>query len=232
MKDILNNTVSSKSYFWKILGGVLVLGGASFILYRQIKKSRDLKVLREEEKIKSEEVAKLEDNVQGTDSSDTKIGDTISPDRNVDKAINNKFSDIRGVILYPAKKSNNKIEGHTFALGYSNIREKPEINNESAWYDPFDNLLGKVVAGQTIGKLVSERYDNLEPAMRWFLVKLTKSLDGWSYGWVRADTVSFKPFIKKKSVFISGFAGDSIVEKYDTSYQLGGMVFPHTSPPY
>ena len=231
MENITSNIRTNKSSLWKILGGILILGGASFIIYRQVKKSRDLKALQEEEKQKAEEVAKLEENTQGTDSSNTKIGDTISPLRNVDRAINNKFSDIRGVVLYPAKKSNNKIEGHPFALGYSNVREKPEVNTESAWYDPFDNLLGKVVAGQTIGKIVSERYDNLEPAMRWFLVKLNKSLDGWSYGWVRADTVSFRPFTKKKSGF-SGFAGDSIVEKFDTSYQLGGTVFPHTSPPY
>lgn len=231
MENIAKNIGTNKSSFWKILGGILVLGGASFIIYRQVKKSRDLKALQEEEKKKAEEVAKLEENTQGTDSSDTKIGDTISPLRNVDRAINNKFSDIRGIVLYPAKKSNNKIEGHPFALGYANVREKPEVNDKSSWYDPFSNLLGKVVAGQTVGKLVSERYDNLEPAMRWFLVKLSKPLDGWNYGWVRADTVSFKPFKKKKSGF-SGFAGDSIVEKYDTSYQLGGTVFPHTSPPY
>lgn len=231
MNNISNNLGTNKSSFWRILGGVLFLGGASFLIYKQVKKSRDLKLLREEEKKKEEEVAKLEENTQGTESTNTSIGDIIAPVRNVDKAINNKFSDIRGVLLYPAKKSNNNIEGHPFALGYSNVREKPEINTKSAWYDPFDNLLGKIVAGQTIGKLVSERYDNLEPAMRWFLVKLTKPLDGWTYGWVRADTVTFKPFKKKKSSF-SGFAGDSIVEKYDNSFQLGGTVFPHTSPPY
>jgi hypothetical protein len=231
MENIANNIGTNKSSFWKILGGILVLGGVSFLTYRQIKKSRDLKALKEEEKRKEEEVAKLEQNTQGTESSDTNVGDNITPVRNVDKAINNKFSDIRGVVLYPAKKSNNKVEGHPFALGYSNVRETPEVNNEKSWYDPFDNLLGRIVAGQTIGKLVSERYDNLEPAMRWFLVKLNKPLSGWNYGWVRADTVTFKPFEKKKSGF-SGFAGDSIVEKYDTSFQLGGTVFPHTSPPY
>lgn len=231
MENIANNIITKKNSFWKILGGILILGGASFIVYRQVKKSRDLKALQEEEKLKAEEVSKLEENTQGTDSSNTQIGDTIYPLRNVDRAINNKFSDIRNVVLYPAKKSNNKVEGHQFALGYSNVREKPEVNNESAWYDPFDNLLGKVVAGQTIGKIVSERYDNLEPAMRWFLVKLNKPLDGWTYGWVRADTVTFKPFKKKKSGF-SGFVGDDIVVKYDNSYQLGGTVFPHTSPPY
>ena len=231
MENIANNIVKNKNYFWKILGGILVLGGASFFIYKNVKKSRDLKALKEEEKAQAEQVAKLEENTQGTESTDTKVGDKIVPVRNVDKAINNKFSDVRGVVLYPAKKSNNKIEGHPYALGYSNVRETPEVNTESAWYDPFDNLLGKVIAGQTIGKLVSERYDNLEPAMRWFLVKLNKPLNDWTYGWVRADTVTFKPFVKKKSGF-SGFAGDDMVVKYKTSYQLGGTVFPHTSPPY
>lgn len=231
MENIAKNIGTNKSSFWKILGGFLLFSGISFVVYKQIKKSRDLKALKEEEKKKEEEVAKLEENTQGTESTVTQIGDVISPIRNVDKAINNKFSDIKGITLYPAKKSNNKIEGHPYALGYSNIRETAEVNDSKGISDLWrDNLLGKVSAGSVIGKLVSEKYDNLEPAMRWFLVKLAKPIDNWKYGWVRADTVTFKPF-KKKSNF-SGFSGSEIVEKYDTTYMLGGTVFPHTTPPY
>lgn len=232
MENIAKNIGTNKSSFWTILGGALLLGGISFIAYRQIKKSRDLKAQQEEDKRKEEEVAKLEENTQGTDANITRAGDTISPLRNVDKAINNKFSDIRGVMLLPAKKSNNKTEGHPFALGYSNVREKPEVNNEKGFFSDLyiDNLLGKVSAGQNIGTIASEKYDNQDPAMRWFMVKLVKPIDGWKYGWVRADTVTFKPF--KKKVNFSGFVGEDMLVKYDNSYLLGGTVFPHTSPPY
>ena len=91
------------------------------------------------------------------------------------------------------------------------------------WYDYKDNLLGKVSVGSSIGTIVSETYDDLVPKMRWFKVKLTKKIDGEQYGWVRADNVTFVPFTKKKSSFDGNMS-----EKYNTSYQLGAEVFPHS----
>jgi LPXTG-motif cell wall-anchored protein len=229
--NIAQNIGTDKSSFWKIIGGILLVGGASFFIYRKIKKKKEIKLLQEEEKLKEEQVKKLEEETQGTESEDTKAGDLITPKRNVDKGITNKFSDIRGITLLPAKKSNNSVEGHQFALGFANIRETAEVNNERGILDLWkDNLLGKVSAGATIGKLVSEKFDGLEPPMRWFLVKLTKPLDGWTYGWVRSDAVTFKPFTKKSK--FSSYLGEDMLVKYDNSYSLGGNVFPHTTPPY
>lgn len=232
MKDIKQNLIGGKNQFWYIIGGVILLGGISFFVYRGIKRKNALKKQEEEDKLKEEEVKKLEENAQGTESEDTEVGDTIFPKRNVDKAINNKFSDLRGVLILPAKKSNNPVEGHPFASGFVNVRENAEVNNPRGFFKDLniDNVLGKVSAGSPIGTIASEKYDNQDPAMRWFMVKLSKPIKGWKYGWVRADAVTFKPFSKKSK--FSGFAGDDIVVRYNNSFQLGGTVFPHTSPPY
>jgi hypothetical protein len=157
---------------------------------------------------------------------DTKKDDTkIIPLRNLDKVINNSFKEIKGVKLFPAKKSNDPIQGHNFAEGFANIRETPEVNNAwTTWYDYKDNLLGKVSAGSSIGTIVSEQYDDMTPKMRWFKVKLSKPISGEQYGWVRGDNVTFQPIKKKSSK--SKFEGD-FVQKYNNTYQLGADVFPH-----
>jgi hypothetical protein len=208
-----------------VLGSLAVAGGITYGIIRSVRKNRE-----EEEKEQKdlEETQKLEEINAGLESTQEskKEDDRIIPVRNLDKVVNNSFKEIKGVKLYPAKKSNNAIEGHPYAEGFANIRETPEVNNESAWYDPFDNLLGKVSAGSSIGTIVSEQYDNMTPKMRWFKVKLTKKIDGEQYGWVRGDNVTFQP-IKKKSNK-SKFEGD-FVQKYDTSYQLGADVFPHSN---
>jgi hypothetical protein len=206
-----------------ITGSLVVAGGLTYAIIKSVRKRKEEKKAVEEE---LKETQQLEEINQNLESQQTVVDDKISPVRNLDKVLNNSFSQIRGVKLYPAKKSSNPAEGHPYAEGFANIRTSPEVNNESAWYDPFDNLLGKVSAGSSIGTIVSEQYDNLTPKMRWFKVKLSKKIDGTQYGWVRGDNVTFVPFTKKKSK--SSFSGD-FVEKYDNSYQLGADVFPHSN---
>ena len=206
-----------------ITGSLLVAGGITFAIVKSVRKRKAEKKEVEEE---LKETQQLEEINQNLESQQTVVDDKISPVRNLDKVLNNSFSQIKGVKLLPAKKSTNPAEGHPYAEGFANIRTSPEVNNESAWYDPFDNLLGKVSAGSSIGTIISEQYDNLTPKMRWFKVKLTKKIDGTQYGWVRGDNVTFVPFPKKKPK--SSFSGD-FVEKYDNSYQLGADVFPHSN---
>jgi hypothetical protein len=205
-----------------ITGSLVLAGGVTFAIVYSVRKRK-----REKEDVEKElqETAQLEQINQGLESQQQTIDNKISPVRNLDKVLNNSFSQIRGVKIFPARKSSNPAEGHTYAEGFANIRTSPEVNNKSAWYDLIDNLLGKVSAGASIGTIVSEQYDNLTPKMRWFRVKLTKKIDGEQYGWVRGDTVTFVPFTKKKK---SSFDGN-FVEKYDNSYQLGAQVFPHSN---
>ena len=205
-----------------VVGSLAVAGGITYAIVRSIRKKQKEKEAQEKE---LQETQKLEEINTGLDSQQSTVDNKISPIRNLDKVLNNSFNEIKGVKLYPAKKSNNPAQGHPYAEGFANIRETPEVNNESAWYDPFDNLLGKVNAGSSIGTIISEQYDDMTPKMRWFKVKLTKKIDGEQYGWVRGDNVTFVPFDKKKK---SSFDG-AFVEQYDNSYQLGADVFPHSN---
>jgi hypothetical protein len=205
-----------------IAGSLAVAGGVTFAIVRSVRKKKEEE---EAQKKELEEVKQLEEiNTNLESQQSTQQSNKVIPLRNLDKVLNNTFNEIRGVKIYPARKSNDPAQGHPYAEGFANIRETPEVNNESAWYDPFDNLLGKVSAGSSIGTIYSEQYDNMTPKMRWFKVKLTKKLDGEQYGWVRGDNVTFVPFTKKKSSFEGDF-----VQKYNNTYQLGADVFPHSN---
>lgn len=206
-----------------VAGSLAVAGGIGYAIYRSVKKKKEQKEELEKELKETKELEEINKGLEGQQGTQ-KDADKVFPVRNLDKAINNSFNEIKGVKLYPAKKSSDPAQGHPYAEGFANIRTSPEVNNESAWYDPFDNILGKINAGSSIGTIVSEQYDDMTPKMRWFKVKLSKAIDGEQYGWVRGDVVTFQPFAKKKSK--SSFAG-SFVQTYNTSYPLGADVFPH-----
>ena len=203
-----------------VVGSLAVASGITIGIVRSIRKRKEQKEALEKELQESQALQQVQQELEATqDTKDNKI----IPVRNLDKGINNSFKEINGVKLYPAKKSNDPVQGHPFAEGFANIRETPEVNNSQGIWDLWqDNLLGKVSAGSSIGTIVSEQYDNLTPKMRWFKVKLSKAIDGKYYGWVRSDNVTFQPFTKKKSSFEGNF-----VQKYDNTYQLGADVFPH-----
>lgn len=203
-----------------VVGSLAVAGGITFGIVRKIRKRNEQREALEKELQQAQALQQVQEELEATqDTKDTKI----IPVRNLDKVVNNSFKEINGIKLYPAKKSNDPVQGHPFAEGFANIRETPEVNNSQGIWDLWqDNLLGKVSAGASIGTIVSEQYDNLTPKMRWFKVKLSKPIDGEKYGWVRGDNVTFQPFLKKKSSFEGDF-----VQKYNNSYQLGADVFPH-----
>ena len=205
-----------------VVGSLALAGGITFAIVRSIRKKKEQKEEQEKELQETQQLEEINTGLESQQS--TQQNSKVIPLRNLDKVLNNSFKEIKGVKLYPAKKSNDPAQGHPYAEGFANIRETPEVNNISAWYDPFDNLLGKVSAGSSIGTIISEQYDNMTPKMRWFKVKLTKKLDGEQYGWVRGDNVTFVPFAKNKSSFDGSF-----VQKYDNSYQLGADVFPHSN---
>jgi hypothetical protein len=204
-----------------VVGSLAVAGGITYAIVKNIRKRKEQKEQQEKE---LQETQQLEEINAGLDSQQSTQDDKITPLRNLDKVLNNSFSEIRGVKIYPARKSSDPAQGHLYAEGFANIRTSPEVNNKSSWYDPIDNLLGKVSAGSSIGTIISEQYDDMTPKMRWFKVKLTKKIDGKQYGWVRGDNVTFVPFTKKRKK--SSFDG-AFVQKYDNSYQLGADVFPH-----
>lgn len=211
-----------------VVGSLVVAGGVTLGIVMRSKKKKK----QEEEVIKElEETKKLEEINKGLDVQQStvvapNVQTKIIPIRNLDKGLNNSLAEIRGVTLYPATKSENAESGHPYAEGFANIRETAEVNNSQGYKDLWqDNLLGKISAGTPIGTIYSEQYDNMTPKMRWFKVKLTKKLDGKQYGYVRSDTVTFRGFPKKGTK--SSFDGN-MIERYNTSYQLGAEVFPHS----
>jgi hypothetical protein len=206
-----------------VVGSLALVGGITYAISRSVRKKKEQK---EEQEKELQETQQLEEINTGLDSQQSINDNRVVPIRNLDKVLNNSFSEIKGVKIYPSKKSNDPIQGHPYAEGYANIRTSPEVDNTNEWGGIWgDNLLGKVSAGSSIGTIVSEQYDNMTPKMRWFKVKLTKKIDGEQYGWVRGDNVTFFPFTKKSKK--SSFDGD-FVQKYDNSYQLGAEVFPHS----
>ena len=204
-----------------VAGSLAVAGGVTFAIVRSVRKKKEEKEAKEKD---VKDTQQLEEINTGLDAQQSTKDNKVIPVRNLDKVLNNTFNEIRGVKIYPAKKSNDPAQGHPYAEGFANIRETPEVNDAQGWYIDanIDNLLGKVSAGSSIGTIYSEQYDNMTPKMRWFKVKLTKKIDGEQYGWVRGDNVTFVPFTKKKSSFEGDF-----VQKYNNTYQLGADVFPH-----
>jgi hypothetical protein len=204
-----------------IVGSLAVAGGITYAIARTIRKKKEQK---EEQEKELQESQQLEEINAGLDSQQPSQDNKITPLRNLDKVINNNFSEIRGVKIYPAQKSTDPIKGHPFAEGYAILRSTPEVNTKQAWWDFIDNEVGRVSTGSSIGTIKGEKYDDMTPKMRWFWVKLTKKIGSREHAWVRGDVVTFKPFTKNKSSFDGGF-----VEKYDNSYQLGAQVFPHSN---
>jgi hypothetical protein len=118
----------------------------------------------------------------------------VVPIFNEENELKNGLSQLKSIQLYPKRQWQG-------GWDYTNVRSTAEVNTESAWYDPFDNLLTTIGAGTPIGKVISETTGlyNSHP-YRWFKVKLNKKVGFWGTteeGFVRADTVTFVPYTKK-----------------------------------
>lgn len=129
---------------------------------------------------------------QNTNNSSTPVSSEITPKFNAENELSNPFSQLKGKVLYPKRESMG-------GWGYSNIRSSAEVNTNQGWWDGLDNLITTISSGTPIGTVLSEKTGlfNGYP-YRWFKVKLTKPAGGfWSNyteGYVRADTVTFKPY--------------------------------------
>jgi len=225
----------NKKIIFGIIGTVVVGGGlTAFLLIKKKKKEDEAEEIRTRqgvERDKRELAEKLKAEQVSSSSSTTKLPPKIdtkkTPVRNGEQDLSNAMSDIKGKTLYPATKSSDPYKGHEWALGYTNMRTSAMVNNDTGWNDFSDNLIGKINGGTPIGTITGESYDGFSPAHRWFKVKMSKPCCGtftdYTTAWVRADTVTFNPSM-------SSFSGDEVpIEKYDTSYQLGASVFPHSN---
>jgi hypothetical protein len=212
-----------KVIIWSVVGVVSALAITFTIIgvRKSARKKKQEKAKQQEEKanaLQLEESAKQSEGQQATVQKDN----TVTPSRDINRALNNNYNDIVGRVLYPAQKSSNPAEGHLGGVGYANVRTSAEVNT-GYW----NNFIVKIGSGSPIGKVIEETNDSMSPPIRWFKVQLSNPCCGYfsdyKEGWVRGDTVTFKPYKKTAS-----FEGkDTFVEKYDTSYPLGSDVFPH-----
>lgn len=199
-----------------------------------IKKSKDKKK-EEDRRKKADAEAKQrelelslasEQSGQGVEPNDPNKGYVV-PKRNRNGELLNPLSEIKGKMLYPAIDSSDPSKGYLGGQGKATLRSSAEVNT-GYW----NNELKKFTSGDTpIGTVISDKKDNFDPPMRWFKVKLKKPCCGiitnYTEAWVRADVVTFRRY--KKSSSFGGDDMDDMVEKYDTSYQLGADVFPHSN---
>lgn len=273
-----------------IVGGSLAVAGLGFFLGRKLWiKAREK---REEEERLNKQREELEQIQLGLSTTQTGTATSVDcskkdrwiPKRNIDMDIINPFSEIKGITLYTAQKSDDPEKGHKYGSGYANVRNSPEVNTKTDTFD-YSNQIYTHYSG-AIGTIVDEAYDNQNPKHRWFRVKLAspkEDCSGWTgglfgltcddvnYGWVRADNVTFtgkdtgwstpcqtkfhcqgdyskvtadvkkvldsqknnnpkkyKDTCKAVGVDVkSSFEG--MTEVYNTSYQLGASVFPHSN---
>lgn len=124
-----------------------------------------------------------------TNTSSIQNGQVV-PVFNEENELKNSLEQLKNRVLYPKRAWQG-------GWDYTNVRTSAEVNTESAWYDPFHNLLTTIGAGTPIGKVISETTGvyNSHP-YRWFKVKLSKPVGFWGTdeGFVRADTVTFVPY--------------------------------------
>jgi len=197
-----------------ILGGVVVAGLTTFLLVKRKKDKDAEEKQRKEDEQEAQELALKE--VKATEikggSNEGKNKGYIVPKINFADQLSNPFKELKGKML-KAKK------------GGANIRNTKAVDNSFP-----TNLLKKIGSGSSVGTVLSEGYDDMQPKNRWFWVKLKTPCCGtftnYTKAWVRADVVTFNKYKGKSSA--EGDM-DGMIEKYDTSYQLGAQVFPHST---
>lgn len=200
-----------------IVGGAAVVGVSTYLIIRKVRQKKreeaEKKRLEEENKASIESTIAALEMQQGSNTPPSSkggcSGKVITPKRNLNRDINNNFSEIKGMTIYPAKKSNDPVKGHDYASGLATIRTSPAVNTSGNHWSGLDasNEIGIIMGDKPVGTILKEAYDNHDPKHRWFRVKLARKMEdcsgyvpSWlggcddvSYGWVRADTVTFKP---------------------------------------
>jgi hypothetical protein len=185
-----------RKHIFLIVGSVLILGaiGVGIYLLTKPKAKDDDPAKKKDDDKKDGENDDPEETITPpkVPTSTPSIPGKVSPTFNGENELSNPYPQLKDRVLYPKRK----------AMGgwdYTNVRSSPEVNTESAWYDPFDNLLTTINAGIPIGKVIGEEagvYNNY--SYRWFKVKLIKQVGFWNMdtGFVRGDTVTFAPYNK------------------------------------
>lgn len=189
--------------FLIVTGGIVLLGVISFGIYKLVTKD-DTGGDDEGDKNDSRENPSQVNNYYSYNST-TNPGPTanppptdpgmVNPRYNQEGELINPMAELKGRYLYPKRK---EVGG----AGYANIRTSPAVNTDDRWWDFSTNLLTTINSGTPIGKVSEEAAGEINGySHRWFKVQLYKPVWVWwagtlEYGFVRADTVTIKPYEK------------------------------------
>ncbi len=192
-----------RKHIFLIAGSILLLTAIGIGIYLIVKKPSD-EDKKDDEKDKgngdgsgNENTPKAEPPANTTTPTNTNTSSIqngqVVPIFNEENELKNPLSQLKNRQLYPKREWQG-------GWGYTNVRSSAEVNTESSWYDPFDNLLTTIGEGTAIGKVISEATGVYNShSYRWFKVKLNKKVGFWGTteeGFVRADTVTFVPYAK------------------------------------
>lgn len=194
-----------------ITGSIVLIGAVSFGIYHYMttkaeeqKNKKDVNGSNNSQSSTSKPKGNSTSGGNSNSSLSSNVGEIIDepitdpnmvvPKYNSEKELINGFLEIKNQYLYPKRK---EVGGY----GYANIRSSTEVNTDRGWWDFDDNLITTINSGVPIGKVLSETSGLFNDySYRWFKVKLYKPINGfWSdttEGYVRADTVTFKPYAK------------------------------------
>ena len=115
----------------------------------------------------------------------------IKPVYNAENELDNSIGQLKGRVLFPKRE-------WAGGWGYANVRSSPDVNTNQGWWDGLDNLVTTINEGTPIGEVLEDtRVDYNGYKYRWFKVKLIKPVGFWfptKEGYVRADTVTIKPY--------------------------------------
>lgn len=112
----------------------------------------------------------------------------IAPRFNAENELSNSIIQLRGQKLYPKDKA-------TGGWDYTNVRSSAEVNTDQGWWDTGNKIV-TIYKGNSIGTVISDTTTVLNGySYRWFKVSLTSKVGDHSTGFVRADTVTFKPLL-------------------------------------
>lgn len=110
----------------------------------------------------------------------------IAPVFNTENELSNALVQLKGKLLYPKEKA-------AGGSDYTNVRSSAEVNTDQGWWD-VGNKITTIYKGSGIGHVLSDTTSVLNGyAYRWFKVNLLTAVGGQTQGYVRADTVTFKP---------------------------------------
>ncbi len=199
------------------LGVVLIGGGiTTVVILSKRKKEKDAEKLRiaKQKQFEKEKREQYQQSYKGEGAPQGSVASGSTGDPNISQPfidselqLANPFSEIKGQSLYPRTTQRGS--------GYANIRKGPEVLE--AWEGWRNNRITKINAPTPIGRVISEKEDDLDPPMRWFKVQLANPccgiLSDYKTGWVRADTITMRPYNKKYEIEMSKFA-QSLKAKY------------------